>query len=128
VNAGSRGDPAGSAAAIIAQRRLLVNTESNEDRHRMDAASARSRGSLKALEFLTGYLIEKSLAVDNIFDFLMVVPFFGVAAEYPCRALIHGVISAILLRAIMIPVGLSLAIVGLTIATFMFASLWVTGK
>ena len=47
MNAGSRGDPAGSAAAIIAQRRLLVNTESNENRHRMDAASARSRGCLR---------------------------------------------------------------------------------
>ncbi|WP_018078384.1 TerC family protein [Thiobacillus denitrificans] len=60
---------------------------------------------VKALEFLTGYLIEKSLAVDNIFVFLMIFGFFAVPAEYQRRVLIYGVIGAIVLRAAMILAG-----------------------
>lgn len=60
---------------------------------------------VKALEFLTGYLIEKSLAVDNIFVFLMIFSFFAVPAEVQRRVLIYGVIGAIFLRAIMILAG-----------------------
>src|SRR5512139_440328 len=56
----------------------------------------------KAMEFLTGYLIEKSLAVDNIFVFLMIFGFFTVPAELQRRVLIYGVIGAIALRAGMI--------------------------
>ena len=59
----------------------------------------------KALEFLTGYLVEKSLAVDNIFVFLMIFTFFAVPQEFQKRALIIGVILAIVLRTIMILVG-----------------------
>ncbi len=59
----------------------------------------------KAMEFLTGYLIEKSLAVDNIFVFLMIFGFFAVPAEYQRRVLIYGVIGAIVMRAIMILAG-----------------------
>ncbi len=59
----------------------------------------------KALEFLTGYLIEKSLAVDNIFVFLMIFGFFAVPAEYQRRVLIYGVLGAIVMRAIMILAG-----------------------
>lgn len=59
----------------------------------------------KAMEFLTGYLIEKSLAVDNIFVFLMIFGFFAVPAEYQRRVLIYGVIGAIVLRAVMILAG-----------------------
>ncbi len=59
----------------------------------------------KALEFLTGYLIEKSLAVDNIFVFLMIFNFFAVPAEYQRRVLIYGVMGAIVMRAIMILAG-----------------------
>lgn len=59
----------------------------------------------KALEFLTGYLIEKALAVDNIFVFLMIFTYFAVPAEYQRRVLIYGVIGAIVLRAIMILAG-----------------------
>lgn len=59
----------------------------------------------KSLEFLTGYLIEKSLAVDNIFVFLMIFSFFAVPAEYQRRVLIYGVIGAIVMRAIMILAG-----------------------
>ena len=59
----------------------------------------------KGLEFLTGYLVEKSLAVDNIFVFLMIFNFFAVPNEYQKRALIWGVIGAIVLRALMILLG-----------------------
>ncbi len=56
----------------------------------------------KALEFLTGYLIEKSLSVDNVFVFLLIFSSFHVAAEYQRRVLIYGVLGAIALRAMMI--------------------------
>ncbi|MDP2199900.1 MAG: hypothetical protein Q8K01_15050, partial [Sulfurimicrobium sp.] len=46
----------------------------------------------KALEFLTGYLIEKSLSVDNVFIFLLIFTSFHVAAEYQRRVLIYGVL------------------------------------
>jgi tellurite resistance protein TerC len=59
----------------------------------------------KALEFLTGYLIEKSLSVDNVFIFLLIFSSFHIAAEYQRRVLIYGVLGAIVLRAIMILAG-----------------------
>ena len=59
----------------------------------------------KALEFITGYLIEKSLSVDNVFVFLLIFSSFHVAAEYQRRVLIYGVLGAIVLRAIMILAG-----------------------
>jgi tellurite resistance protein TerC len=59
----------------------------------------------KALEFLTGYLIEKSLAVDNIFVFLMIFTYFVVPPEYQKRVLMIGIIGAIVLRTVMILVG-----------------------
>jgi tellurite resistance protein TerC len=59
----------------------------------------------KSLEFLTGYLIEKSLAVDNIFVFLMIFTYFAVPAEFQKRVLMIGIIGAIVLRTIMILVG-----------------------
>ncbi|MFP5409517.1 MAG: TerC family protein [Gammaproteobacteria bacterium] len=59
----------------------------------------------KALEFLTGYLIEKSLSVDNVFVFLLIFTSFHVAPEFQRRVLIYGVLGAIVLRAIMILAG-----------------------
>jgi tellurite resistance protein TerC len=59
----------------------------------------------KALEFLTGYLIEKSLSVDNVFVFLLIFTAFHVPAEYQRRALLYGVLGAIVMRAIMILAG-----------------------
>ena len=59
----------------------------------------------KALEFLTGYLIEKSLSVDNVFVFLLIFSSFHVAAEYQRRVLLYGVLGAIVMRAIMILAG-----------------------
>jgi len=59
----------------------------------------------KSLEFLTGYLIEKSLAVDNIFVFLLIFTYFAVPAAYQKRVLMIGIIGAIVLRTVMILVG-----------------------
>ena len=59
----------------------------------------------KALEFITGYLIEKALAVDNIFVFLMVFTYFAVPAEYQKRVLMIGILGALVLRAVMILLG-----------------------
>jgi tellurite resistance protein TerC len=59
----------------------------------------------KALEFLTGYLIEKSLSVDNVFIFLLIFSSFHVSAEYQRRVLVYGVLGAIVLRAVMILAG-----------------------
>lgn len=61
-----------------------------------------------SMEFLTGYLVEKALAVDNIFVFLMVFGYFAVPAEQQQRALIIGIIGAIVLRAILIFIGAAL--------------------
>jgi tellurite resistance protein TerC len=62
-------------------------------------------GQARALEFLTGYLIEKSLAVDNIFVFLLIFTTLGVPAELQKRVLMIGVVGAIVLRTVMIIVG-----------------------
>ncbi len=59
----------------------------------------------KALEFVTGYLVEKALAVDNIFVFLMVFTYFAVPPEFQKRVLMIGILGALVLRAIMILVG-----------------------
>ena len=59
----------------------------------------------KAMEFLTGYLIEKSLAVDNIFVFLMIFTYFAVPPAYQKRVLMIGIVGAIVLRTVMILVG-----------------------
>jgi tellurite resistance protein TerC len=68
--------------------------------------------NVRVSEFLTGYLIEKSLSVDNIFVFLMLFTYFAVPVEYQKRVIILGIVGAIVLRAIMILLG------GLLIAKF----------
>lgn len=68
-------------------------------------AETRLIASDKSLEFVTGYLIEKALAVDNIFVFLMLFTYFGVPPELQKRALMIGVLGALALRAVMIVVG-----------------------
>lgn len=59
----------------------------------------------KALEFITGYLVEKALAVDNVFVFLMLFSYFAVPAEFQKRVLMIGILGALVLRAVMILVG-----------------------
>lgn len=71
----------------------------------LDGTAGREVANTKSLEFLTGYLIEKSLSVDNIFVFLMIFSYFAVPAEYQRRVLLYGVLGAIVLRAIIILAG-----------------------
>ena len=71
----------------------------------LDGEAGREIANAKAAQFFTGYLIEKSLAVDNIFVFLMLFTYFAVPAKLQKRVLILGVIGAIVLRAAMILVG-----------------------
>lgn len=59
----------------------------------------------KSLEFLSGYLIEKALSVDNIFVFLIIFSYFGVPAAMQRRVLLFGVLGAIVMRAVMILLG-----------------------
>ncbi len=70
-----------------------------------DDAAARAIADAKALEFITGYLIEKALAVDNIFVFLLVFSYFGVPPESQKRVLMYGILGALVLRAVMILAG-----------------------
>ena len=58
-----------------------------------------------ALAFFTGYLIEKSLSVDNIFVFVLIFTFFAVPAAYQHRVLFWGIIGALIMRGILIAVG-----------------------
>jgi tellurite resistance protein TerC len=71
----------------------------------LDGTAGRAVANAKALEFLTGYLIELSLSVDNIFVFIMIFTFFAVPAEFQRRVLIYGVLGAIVMRATMILAG-----------------------
>jgi len=71
----------------------------------LDGSVGREAANTKAMEFFTGYLIEKSLSVDNLFVFLMLFGFFAVPAEYQRRVLLYGVLGAIVLRAVMILAG-----------------------
>ena len=70
-----------------------------------DTTGSVELANTKSLEFLTGYLIEKSLAVDNIFVFLMIFTYFAVPKAYQKRVLMIGIIGAIVLRTVMILVG-----------------------
>ena len=70
-----------------------------------DTTGSTEIANTKSLEFLTGYLIEKSLAVDNIFVFLLIFTYFAVPSHYQKRVLMIGIIGAIVLRTIMILVG-----------------------
>ena len=71
----------------------------------LDAAMGREIANQKALEYVTGYLIEKSLAVDNVFVWLILFSFFAVPLELQKRVLILGVLGAILMRTAMIFAG-----------------------
>ncbi len=61
-----------------------------------------------ALEFLTGYVIEYSLSVDNIFVFVLVFSYFGIPAEYKHRVLFYGILGALFFRAVFIALGSAL--------------------
>ena len=65
-------------------------------------------GPQPALEFLTGYLIEKSLSVDNIFVFVLIFSYFKVPALYQHKVLFWGILGALVMRAIFIFAGIAL--------------------
>jgi tellurite resistance protein TerC len=65
-------------------------------------------GSDKGVEFLTGYLIEKSLSVDNIFVFVLIFSYFAVPAAYQHRVLFWGILGALVMRGALIVTGASL--------------------
>jgi len=65
-------------------------------------------GSTKALEFFTGYLIEKSLSVDNVFVFALLFSYFAVPPLYQHKVLFWGILGALIMRAIMIVLGAAL--------------------
>ncbi|OWP61973.1 tellurium resistance protein TerC [Hymenobacter amundsenii] len=65
-------------------------------------------GKAAAMEFLTGYLIEKSLSVDNLFVFLLIFSYFKVPPQYQHKILFWGILGALVLRAIFILVGAAL--------------------
>ncbi len=71
----------------------------------LDAHAGREVANSKALEFITGYLIEQSLSVDNMFVFVMIFSYFGVPPELQRRVLLYGVLGAIIMRAGMILAG-----------------------
>lgn len=58
-----------------------------------------------SLEFLTGYVVEKSLSVDNIFVFVLVFGYFAIPGKYQHRVLFYGIIGALVFRAIFIALG-----------------------
>ena len=68
----------------------------------------RLKGPTAALDFFTGYLIEYSLSVDNIFVFVLIFTYFRVPRKYQHRVLVWGIIGALIMRGIMIWLGVAL--------------------
>jgi tellurite resistance protein TerC len=66
------------------------------------------RGHTPALEFVTGYIVELSLSVDNLFIFLLVFRYFRVPSEYQYKVLFWGILSAVIMRAAFIVTGVKL--------------------
>lgn len=65
-------------------------------------------GKMKALEFLTGYLIEESLSVDNLFVFILIFGFFKIEPRFQHKILFWGIIGAVIMRAVFIFAGVAL--------------------
>ncbi len=66
------------------------------------------QGQQKALEFFTGYLVEKALSVDNIFVFIMVFSYFHIPPQFQHKVLFWGIIGAFIMRVIFIFAGVAL--------------------
>jgi tellurite resistance protein TerC len=75
-------------------------------------------GTRLGLEFLTGYVVEKSLAIDNIFVFVLVFGYFGVPLQYQHRVLFYGIIGALVFRAVFITLGSVLMQYGIVVLVF----------
>ena len=67
-----------------------------------------TRGATRGLEFLTGYLIEQALSVDNLFVFLVIFAYFRVPTEYQHKTLFWGIVGVILMRGALIVLGVAL--------------------
>ena len=65
-------------------------------------------GSKAAIEYLTGFVVEKSLAMDNIFIIAMIFSYFGIPRKYQHRVLVFGILGVIILRGVMIGAGAAL--------------------
>ncbi len=65
-------------------------------------------GHQKGMEFLTGYLLEKSLSVDNIFVFVLLFSFFNVPNKYQHKVLFYGIVGALIMRGVLIALGAAL--------------------
>src|SRR3989304_7063249 len=66
------------------------------------------KGPEKSIEFLTGYVIELSLSVDNLFVFILIFAYFHVPAEYKHKVLFWGILGALIMRVIFIFAGVAL--------------------
>ncbi len=66
------------------------------------------RGKEQALEFFTGYLVEKALSIDNIFVFIMIFTYFQIPSQYHHKVLFWGIIGALIMRVIFIFAGVAL--------------------
>jgi len=75
--------------------------------HRMTGDSAHGNSQL-SLEFVTGYLVEEALSVDNLFVFLLIFRYFKVPSEFQHKVLFWGILGAIVMRAIFIGAGVTL--------------------
>ncbi len=71
----------------------------------LDGSQGREVANTVSMQFITGYLVEKSLSIDNIFVFLMLFGYFAVPPQHQKRALIIGIIGAIVLRTLLILAG-----------------------
>jgi tellurite resistance protein TerC len=76
----------------------------------LDSAEDEPDGRAAAILFFTGYVVEKSLSVDNVFVIAMVFSYFGVPRRYQHRLLFWGVVGALLMRAVMILLGTALIV------------------
>jgi len=74
----------------------------------LTAAQASVLANQTALEFLTGYVVEKSLSVDNVFVFVVVFSYFAIPAKYQHRVLFYGILGALVFRIIFIALGAAL--------------------
>jgi tellurite resistance protein TerC len=74
----------------------------------LTALQAATLANQTALEFLTGYVVEKSLSVDNVFVFVVVFSYFAVPAKYQHRVLFFGILGALVFRIIFIALGAAL--------------------
>jgi tellurite resistance protein TerC len=72
------------------------------------AAQAAALADQTALEFLTGFVVEKSLSVDNIFVFVVVFSYFAIPPKYQHRVLFYGILGALVFRIIFISIGAAL--------------------